>query len=32
VHLVDMLFMEQTVEVFDYLIPICNGLDLGSLI
>jgi hypothetical protein len=27
-----MLFMEQTVEVFDYLIPSCNGLDLGSLI
>jgi hypothetical protein len=32
VHLVDMLFMEQIVEVFDYLIPSCNGLDLGSLI
>jgi hypothetical protein len=31
-HLVNMLFMEKIVEMFDCLIHICYGLDLGSLI
>jgi hypothetical protein len=30
-HLVNMLFMEQIVEMFDCLIQICYDLDLGSL-